>query len=60
MHFENKTHVKLNMRHVVAKMCTNVHKEGSGGTPGPVAQGMTGIGIVGELLVLAAMFMIAL
>lgn len=65
VHYENKTHVELNTRHVVAKTggwrLFDIHEEGSGGgPPGPVAQGMTGIGIVGEVLLLIMMLMFAL
>lgn len=65
VHFENKTHIELNTRHVVAKTggfrLFDVHEEGSGGgPPGPVAQGITGIGIVGEILILMVAFMLVL
>jgi len=65
VHYENKTHVELNTRHVVAKTggwrLFDIHEEGSGGgPPGPVAQGMTGIGIVGEVLLLILLLTFAL
>ena len=59
VHFENKTHLEPNTRHVVAKTggfrLFDLHSEGSGGPPSAVAQGMTGVGLVGEILILAVM-----
>ena len=64
VHRINKTHIELNTRHVVAKMggfrLFDVHEEGSGGgPPSPLANGMTGIGIVGEGMILLAMVLVA-
>ena len=64
VHRVNKTHIELNTRHVVAKTggfrLFDVHEEGSGGgPPGPLANGMTGIGIVGEGMILLTMVLVA-
>ena len=59
---ENKTHIELNTRHVVAKTggfrLFDIHEEGSGGSPG--LTGMTGIGMVGKVMILAVLFLLAM
>lgn len=57
IHRENKTHIELNTRHVVAKTSGmrlfDVHLEGagSGDESGVPMEGATGIGIVGEIAI---------
>jgi len=52
---ENNTHVEVNTRHVYAKTegfrLFDIHNEGSGGAHTGLLAGISGIGIVGEILI---------